>query len=446
MGPGDTVPAAATVRSNESDWPIRPDEIYQALRPYALQLAGGNRDQAEELVQETLLRATENVQRLWGIDHPLAWLRTVLYHIFVDQKREAASLICTHDDIATLDANTDEYTSLGTLGLSREVDQIFDEVALSSDEMSFLAAVALEEKRSEATRKRVARLGPRLKAHRLLHALSGGTTRKELLLIVEHAIPHLRGGPAELILARADDVRADPVVQRLFTQSLDFLLRHSFETLRAYVREPQNTSAAMFFRKAYCLQRLAVLLAPEMYLASLSDWAGVLMGYRRELPLVERLFNRMHALTGEPVAIEQQRNYWLYCLSDVVPTRDARFAASYVAMYFSGPNTGRQLLEAFHHGDESRVKEILRSNDQAIRGELISEAYRNLAEIWYRNPLWAESNFLRMHLALGFVGKYAGLTPKQSAQAYDVARHALLLSRTPIVRSRANGVMRALKA
>jgi RNA polymerase sigma-70 factor, ECF subfamily len=66
--------------------------LYEAHAPvllaYALRLTEGDRPRAEDIVQETLLRAWRNIDRVGRDDRPIRpWLFTVAQHIAVDAHR-----------------------------------------------------------------------------------------------------------------------------------------------------------------------------------------------------------------------------------------------------------------------------------------------------------------------------------------------------------------------
>jgi RNA polymerase sigma-70 factor (ECF subfamily) len=64
------------------------DQHARALLGYALRLTDGDRGRAEDIVQETLLRAWRNLDRLKGGDRPVRpWLFTVAQHLAVDEHR-----------------------------------------------------------------------------------------------------------------------------------------------------------------------------------------------------------------------------------------------------------------------------------------------------------------------------------------------------------------------
>jgi RNA polymerase sigma-70 factor (ECF subfamily) len=64
------------------------DEHARALLAYAVRLTDGDRSRAEDIVQETLLRAWRNLDRLDGDSRPVRpWLFTVAQHLAVDAHR-----------------------------------------------------------------------------------------------------------------------------------------------------------------------------------------------------------------------------------------------------------------------------------------------------------------------------------------------------------------------
>jgi RNA polymerase sigma-70 factor (ECF subfamily) len=64
------------------------DEHARALLAYAIRLTDGDRARAEDIVQETLLRAWRNLDRLDGDSRPVRpWLVTVAQHLAVDAHR-----------------------------------------------------------------------------------------------------------------------------------------------------------------------------------------------------------------------------------------------------------------------------------------------------------------------------------------------------------------------
>lgn len=64
-----------------------------------------SREDAEDLVQEVLLRACCDIDRIEGLEAPRAWLMRVQYRIFVDAfRRRTRSPIATGSDAANADA------------------------------------------------------------------------------------------------------------------------------------------------------------------------------------------------------------------------------------------------------------------------------------------------------------------------------------------------------
>jgi len=60
------------------------------LRAFAVSLCG-NLDRADDLVQETLVKAWSNIRLLRGGDHLRAWLFTILRNILLSEYRKAAA-------------------------------------------------------------------------------------------------------------------------------------------------------------------------------------------------------------------------------------------------------------------------------------------------------------------------------------------------------------------
>jgi RNA polymerase sigma-70 factor (ECF subfamily) len=64
------------------------DDHASALLAYALRLTDGDRSKAEDIVQETLLRAWRNLDRLDQTTRPVRpWLFTVAQHVAIDAHR-----------------------------------------------------------------------------------------------------------------------------------------------------------------------------------------------------------------------------------------------------------------------------------------------------------------------------------------------------------------------
>ncbi|HEV7187186.1 MAG TPA: sigma-70 family RNA polymerase sigma factor [Blastococcus sp.] len=75
-------------RTDEESLRALYDEHAPALLGYALRLTDGDRVRAEDIVQETLLRAWRNLDRLDGNDGPVRpWLFTVAQHLAIDAHR-----------------------------------------------------------------------------------------------------------------------------------------------------------------------------------------------------------------------------------------------------------------------------------------------------------------------------------------------------------------------
>jgi len=75
-------------RTDEASLRALYDEHAPVLLGYALRLTDGDRVRAEDIVQETLLRAWRNLDRLDGRDGPVRpWLFTVAQHLAIDAHR-----------------------------------------------------------------------------------------------------------------------------------------------------------------------------------------------------------------------------------------------------------------------------------------------------------------------------------------------------------------------
>jgi len=80
--PADDAPASVRRRHFESEALVHLDALYS----FALKLARA-RDDAEDLVSDTLLRAFERWEQYRLGTNIRAWLFTILYHVFVSRKR-----------------------------------------------------------------------------------------------------------------------------------------------------------------------------------------------------------------------------------------------------------------------------------------------------------------------------------------------------------------------
>lgn len=89
---------SARKKHQEFDKVIRPhlDKLYRLA--YRL---SGSRDQAEDLVQETVIRIYPKQHELKALDKPGSWLAKVLYNLFVDWKRrEQRSPVLVNSEVA----------------------------------------------------------------------------------------------------------------------------------------------------------------------------------------------------------------------------------------------------------------------------------------------------------------------------------------------------------
>jgi RNA polymerase sigma-70 factor (ECF subfamily) len=91
-------PAAAEVPQGRRRFEAEALVHLDALYSFALKLARG-RDDAEDLVSDTMLRAIERWEQYRLGTNIRAWLFTILYHVFVSRKRRIdAREVQSHDD------------------------------------------------------------------------------------------------------------------------------------------------------------------------------------------------------------------------------------------------------------------------------------------------------------------------------------------------------------
>ena len=89
------------------------------FRHYSARLMGqayllaGDRAGAQDLVQESFLRAWQRWAELRDMDHPEAWLRRVMYNLAVSQWRRSRRIVPIGDPSEPVPRNT-----LAALGLS----------------------------------------------------------------------------------------------------------------------------------------------------------------------------------------------------------------------------------------------------------------------------------------------------------------------------------------
>ncbi|GJG87242.1 hypothetical protein tb265_24230 [Gemmatimonadetes bacterium T265] len=107
-----------------------------ALYSFALKLARG-RDDAEDLVSDTLLRAFERWEQYRLGTNIRAWLFTILYHVFVSRKRrvdarevqshEDADGWCAHEPVGEADPEGRFYDSFLDEEITRAIAALPDE-------------------------------------------------------------------------------------------------------------------------------------------------------------------------------------------------------------------------------------------------------------------------------------------------------------------------------
>ena len=75
-------------------------ETVQPLYAYVFHRAGGQRELAEDTVQEAFMRAVSAWQEKGLPEIPLAWLKTVAHNLLVSQKRKSR-ISCVGSSCAT---------------------------------------------------------------------------------------------------------------------------------------------------------------------------------------------------------------------------------------------------------------------------------------------------------------------------------------------------------
>ena len=91
----------------------KPDSCEALLRPHVEHLyhlgyrLTGNRDDAEDLVQELLTKLYPRREELAGLEHLRAWLSRSLYNLFIDGTRRAARTPSADEDITEYELPAD---------------------------------------------------------------------------------------------------------------------------------------------------------------------------------------------------------------------------------------------------------------------------------------------------------------------------------------------------
>jgi RNA polymerase sigma-70 factor (ECF subfamily) len=106
---------------------------FKALYRTAFRLTG-NKAQAEDLVQETYLRAWRSLSQLHGVSGVQPWMFRILRTVFIDQLRRASSRPKLVTDIEKLLAAPEELSPPEASDVKdrRKLDEVFDQEILSA--------------------------------------------------------------------------------------------------------------------------------------------------------------------------------------------------------------------------------------------------------------------------------------------------------------------------
>ncbi|MDX2120118.1 MAG: RNA polymerase sigma factor [Gemmatimonadota bacterium] len=85
-------PGGPTTCEDRGPFEVEAAACRQRLYRYAVSLTGSHAD-AEDLVQDTLLRGLQSWRSFRPGTRMAAWLRTILYHLFINQQRTRRELV-----------------------------------------------------------------------------------------------------------------------------------------------------------------------------------------------------------------------------------------------------------------------------------------------------------------------------------------------------------------
>jgi RNA polymerase sigma-70 factor (ECF subfamily) len=106
---------------------------FEALYRTAFRLTG-NKAQAEDLVQETYLRAWRSLSQLHGVSGVQPWMFRILRTVFIDQLRRASSRPKLVTDIEKLSTAPEQLSPPEVFDVKdrRKLDEVFDQEILSA--------------------------------------------------------------------------------------------------------------------------------------------------------------------------------------------------------------------------------------------------------------------------------------------------------------------------
>lgn len=98
---------------------------------------------AEDLVQDLVLKLMDDLDRLAKLDHPLSWMKKVLYRMFVDKYRRAQfSVVMPNEEVSSeLEAQSECHLDAGQEGY--HAHQLQTELIKAMDSLDAPQRVAL---------------------------------------------------------------------------------------------------------------------------------------------------------------------------------------------------------------------------------------------------------------------------------------------------------------
>ena len=266
--------------------------------------------------------------------------------------------------------------------------------------------------------------------------------------MLDKCCDHIKGGPVELLVRGAHNVRSSNWAANVLAPRLSYLMKHACEATKQYAQIDSQEDPLLNFRRAYNVCRLTALCCPGAYEENRKTLMDIAARFRDDSPLIARMVSRAEALTGNPDSIERQRDFWL-ANYEAAPERQL-VAVGYCAAYFSPLRIGRSLLTDLHTGALTSLRHTISANKSLLQKVIVAEAFENTREAWYLRPEWAQINFLRMHLVMRYMGGYSSLSTDVIRKSLDVVAlaHSRSLGGTTAaktVRRMSQGVITSLK-